>query len=113
GSVQNQGLEFSFNTVNIRTTDFTWSSDFNISFNDNKVLSLTENQESITNLYAPYDNGSRTIPAFIAKIGQPLGLMYGPVWDGIYQISDFDQGPTGAYVLKSTVPTNGNVRTSI
>lgn len=113
GSVQNQGLEFSLSTVNVKTADFSWSSDFNISFNNNKVLSLTENQESITNLYAPYDNGSKTIPAFIAKIGQPLGLMYGPVWDGIYQISDFDQATAGTYVLKSTVPTNGNVRTSI
>lgn len=112
GSVQNQGLEFSLNTLNVRTTDFTWSSSFNISFNANKVLALTENQESITNLYAPYDNGSRTVPAFIAKVGSPLGLLYGPVWDGIYQISDFNE-VSGAYVLKNTVPTNGNVRTSI
>jgi TonB-linked SusC/RagA family outer membrane protein len=112
GSVQNQGLEFSVNTVNLRTRNFSWSSGFNISFNANKVLALIENQESITNLYAPYDNGSKTIPAFIAKVGNPLGLMYGPVWDGIYQAGDFDEvGNT--YVLKNKVPTNGNTRNTI
>ena len=113
GSVQNQGLEFTVNTTNVSNQDFSWTSSFNIGFNGNKVLSLTENQESLTDLYAPYDNSSKTLPAFIAKIGKPLGLMYGPVWDGVYQYDDFDQDPSGAYNLKSTVPTNGNVRSSV
>jgi hypothetical protein len=62
----------------------------------------------MTNLYAPYDNNVRTLPAFIAKIGRPLGLMYGPIWDGVYQYSDFDQTPSGGYVLKSTESNNGS-----
>lgn len=113
GSVQNQGLEFTFNSTNLKNDRFSWSSNFNIAFNSNKVLSLTENQESMTNLYAPYDNNVRTLPAFIAKIGRSLGLMYGPVWDGVYQYSDFDQTSSGSYVLKNSEPTNGSSRSSV
>lgn len=112
GSVQNRGLEFSLNTINVKTKNFGWNSSFNIAFNSNKVLGLAEGQQSIISLYAPFDNTISTIPAYIAMVGKPLGLMYGPVWDGVYQYSDFDQ-VNGTYVLKSTVPTNGNVRSVI
>ncbi len=112
GSVQNQGLEISINTVNIRKKDFSWNTSFNISFNANKVLSLAENQNSFF-ANAPYDNGVSSIPAFLVQVGKPLGLMYGPVFDGIYQYSDFDKSSSGVYTLKATIPTNGNVRSTI
>ena len=44
GSVQNQGLEISVNTVNIRKKDFSWNTNFNIAFKANKVLTLARNQ---------------------------------------------------------------------
>lgn len=113
GSVRNQGLEISLNTVNIKTKNFSWRSSFNIAFNENKVLSLAQNQQSITDLYAPFDNTISTVPAFIAIVGQPLGLMYGPVWDGVYQYSDFSKSASGAYILNSNVPSNGNPRSVI
>lgn len=112
GSVQNQGLEFSINTVNIRKQNFTWNTNFNISFNANKVLALADNQNSFF-ANAPFDNTIRSIPAYLVQVGKPLGLMYGPVWDGVYQYSDFDKSPSGTYSLIGTVPTNGNVRSSI
>lgn len=112
GSVQNQGLEISINTVNIRKADFTWNTNFNISFNENKVLSLAENQFSDF-AGAPYDNGVANIPAYLFQVGKPLGLMYGPIWDGVYQFSDFDKSPSGTYTLIGTIPTNGNVRSTI
>lgn len=113
GSVQNQGIEFTLSTSNIKTKAFSWSSDFNIAFNSNKVLSLAENQHAITNLYAPFDNTIETVPAFVAIVGRPMGLMYGPVWDGVYQKSDFTETHAGDYILKDNVPTNGNPRTTI
>jgi TonB-linked SusC/RagA family outer membrane protein len=112
GSVENQGLELSLNTVNIRKRDFSWNTNFNISFNANKVLALAENQNSFF-AYAPYDNGVSSIPAFLVQVGKPLGLMFGPVFDGIYQNSDFDKSPSGVSTLKATIPTNGNTRSTI
>ncbi|MDP4292366.1 MAG: SusC/RagA family TonB-linked outer membrane protein, partial [Bacteroidota bacterium] len=112
GSVQNQGLELTINTINVNTKDFSWRSSFNISFNQNKVLALANGQETLlTSVY--WDNGWDGIPAYVARVGQPLGLMYGYIWDGAYQYSDFNKTATGTYVLKDNVPTNGNTRTSI
>ncbi|MBZ4191412.1 TonB-dependent receptor [Niabella beijingensis] len=112
GSVQNQGLELTLSTVNIKTKDFKWESAFNISFNQSKILRLTENQESILSA-APFDSYFSAIPAFISRVGGQLGMMYGYIWDGLYQYSDFDVSTTGNYVLKDNVPTNGNTRTAI
>ena len=39
GKVQNRGMEFTLNTKNL-TGEFAWSSNFNISFNKNKVLEV-------------------------------------------------------------------------
>src|SRR5690606_11786112 len=40
GEVRNEGLELTLGTVNIKTKNFSWNSDFNISFNRNKVTAL-------------------------------------------------------------------------
>lgn len=40
GKLKNSGVEFSINTVNIRNRDFSWTSNFNISANKNKILFL-------------------------------------------------------------------------
>ena len=112
GKVKNQGLEISLNSVNIKTKDFTWSSNFNISFNQTKVLELVDNQQSLSRGVA-WDNAYSSLPLFITKIGGPMGQMYGFVFDGIYQTSDFDVSPAGAYSLKGNVVDNGNTRNSI
>jgi TonB-linked SusC/RagA family outer membrane protein len=112
GSVQNKGLEFTLNTNNFTSKTFTWSTSFNIAFNRNKVVALNEAQESITTPIR-WENNYQNTPAYIAKLGQPLGLMYGYIWEGVYQYSDFYQNTSGAYVLRDNVTTNGNVRSSI
>ncbi|EMR04435.1 Outer membrane cobalamin receptor protein [Cesiribacter andamanensis AMV16] len=43
GAVRNRGWEFVLNTVNFQG-DFTWTTDFNISFNKNEVLALNNDQ---------------------------------------------------------------------
>lgn len=40
GSVRNRGLEFAINSVNVRTSDWKWTTNFNISWNNNKVIKL-------------------------------------------------------------------------
>jgi TonB-linked SusC/RagA family outer membrane protein len=112
GKVSNRGLELSLNTTNIRTKSFQWTSSFNISFNQNKVVQLAEDQESILS-YTPFDNKFATVGSYIAKLGQPLGLMYGVIADGVYQYSDFDQTTAKGYALKDNITSNGNSRASI
>ncbi|MFT3822779.1 MAG: TonB-dependent receptor [Chitinophagaceae bacterium] len=112
GSVQNQGLELTISTVNIQNRDFTWKSGFNISFNQSKLLALTESQTSLLS-YTPFDYYFRTIPTYTAQVGNQLGTMYGYVWDGVYQYEDFNKTTAGNYVLKDNITTNGRLRTEI
>lgn len=102
GSVGNRGFEFTIQTINIRTKGFKWSSDFNISFNRNQVISLTENEESMLS-YAVFDQTFNTMPSYIAKIGYPIGMMYGYIYEGTYKLSDFDD-LGGLYKLKGNIP---------
>jgi TonB-linked SusC/RagA family outer membrane protein len=113
GKVKNSGWEFSLNTVNMKTGGFIWSSSFNISFNKSKVLELVDGQESLLSSVPWSKNGYGSAPAYIAKIGQPVSLMYGYVFDGLYQYSDFVKTAAGTYVLRDAVPNNGSARSAI
>ncbi len=44
GSLENKGFEFNLNTINVTQGDFSWSTDFNISFNQNEVTDLGGNR---------------------------------------------------------------------
>lgn len=108
GKVQNQGVEFTVNTVNIDSKKFNWNTNFNISFNRNKLLALTENQESLLTFIGWDNQGTtkwRDIPAYIAKVGQPIAQFYGYLWKGNYQLTDFNEATPGVYTLKSNVAT--------
>jgi TonB-linked SusC/RagA family outer membrane protein len=115
GSVENKGLEITLNTNNVSKEDFTWSSNWNISFNRSKVLSLADGdpyRETTIN-WTSYYNG---VPLYIAEVGKPIAMFQGMRWVGNYQINDFtwqgNSDPTiphaeRQYVLKDDVPTNG------
>lgn len=45
GDLENTGIEFNINTRPIVTRDFTWTSDFNISWNKNKITKLTDGDD--------------------------------------------------------------------
>lgn len=82
GKVRNDGLEISLNTLNIKTRDFQWSSNFNISFNKNKVLALSENQTALLTA-VQFDQNYNGQSSYIAKNRiWPMGLMYGYVYEG-------------------------------
>lgn len=102
GKVRNNGLEITLNTVNINKKDFKWTSSFNISFNKNKVLELTEGQTSLLTT-ASFDQNYNSQPNYIAKVGYPMGMMYGYLYLGTYKYDDFDKSGD-SYTLKSNVP---------
>jgi TonB-linked SusC/RagA family outer membrane protein len=102
GKVQNQGVELTLNTVNVRNKKFSWSSNFNISFNRNKVLELSDGEtERYTT--ASWDTYTTNVPLYIAQVGHPIAMFWGYIWDGNYQYSDFDETSPGVYTLKPGV----------
>ncbi len=71
GTVQNRGFELSVNAVPIRTKDFSWNILLNWSKNNNKVLSLYNNQPSYT--IASYQNAIQ----LVAETGKSSGILRG------------------------------------
>ena len=79
GKIQNKGLEISINADIIKGKYFSWSSDFNISFNRNKVLELPNHSRIITS----YSQASFTDASyFLTEEGKAIGLFYGLKWTG-------------------------------
>lgn len=79
GKVQNRGMEFTLNTKNFTGRDFTWSSNFNISFNKNKVLEVGVDGRPI------YGSAANANNAFITKPGYPIASFYGYKYLGVFQ----------------------------
>ena len=102
GKVRNQGIELTLNTVNIDKKNFKWSTNFNIAFNKNEVLELTEGQTALLST-AQFDQNYNSQPNYIAKVGYPMGMMYGYIYEGTYKYDDFDKSGN-TYTLKGNVP---------
>lgn len=102
GKTENRGAEAQINATIIRGKAFTWSANFNISYNTNKILELAPGQTSYLQNSGWGVSGQ---PAdFIVKVGQPVGTVYGYVSNGFYQVSDFNYDPTThQYTLKTGV----------
>jgi len=82
------GHEFALNSKNF-VKKFIWNTDFNISFNRNKVIKLGTNNEPLGATTAfNVSNCSRT------AVGHPIGQLYGYVSDGVYMTQqEFDSQP--------------------
>jgi len=93
GSVQNQGLELMIGADILTQTDLKWTSSFNISLNKNKVIELGgENYKDV----GDGDGHLKTGSVHRLIIGQPIGLFYGYVSDGIIQNEEeLAAGPVG------------------
>lgn len=100
GSMRNRGIEFTLNTINWRSDNFRWSTDFNIGHNRSKVLSLERGRDSRT-----FSVGSNRagVVTYYATVGEQLGEMYGYVYQGIYTTDDFIQNANGSLSLKPGV----------
>ena len=80
GTINNKGLEIALNTRNIESRDFTWSSDFQISFNKNKLVALTGTDASGLEGYGQWSD-----VVSYSEIGGPLYQFFGYIADGVYQ----------------------------
>ncbi len=91
GRTQNTGWEFTLNTTNIRSKDFSWATDFNIAFNRNKLLGLVGGEDIRYTTVSGFSTGFGN-PAWISQVGAPITQFYGFIYDGVYQESDFEPG---------------------
>lgn len=104
GAVSNRGFEFTLKSQNIRSRDFRWNTNFNISFNRTKTVQLNSGQQEIKTDPSWDSQFMQTEYQYITRIGQPVGMMYGLVFDGLYQLGDFEF-VDGDYILKADQPS--------
>ncbi len=105
GSTSNRGIELQLNALAVQKKSFSWTSNFNISFNKNKVESLGGVSQMTRNSGW---QGSDGVDDYLVKVGEPAGLMYGFVTEGMYSIDDFTYNPTAqTYTIKAGIPVNG------
>jgi TonB-linked SusC/RagA family outer membrane protein len=104
GATSNRGLEFQINATPIQKPKFSWNSNFNISFNRNRVENLGGPSQMTRNSGW---QGTDGVDDYLVKVGQPAGLMYGFVTDGFYKIDDFNyNATTGTYTIKPGIAVN-------
>lgn len=79
GSLENKGVELQLSTRNFVRSDFKWNTDFNISFNRNKVLSIIGNTIHSGGINPAGDDFNTAV----VQEGQPLGSFYGKISQGV------------------------------
>lgn len=107
GSTSNKGVEVQLTSTIMQKGSFRWTGNFNISFNQNRIVSL-----GAQNSYLQNSNwaGSSNPADYIVKVGQPVGAMWGLVTDGFYTTNDFNYNPaTRVYTLKAGEPNDGSI----
>ncbi len=87
GKIENKGLEFGLNTRNL-TGAFKWSTNVNVSFNRNKVLSLYGNANDQIFVFAQQRVYGVDALESTIQVGYPLGGVYGYISDGVYARSE-------------------------
>ena len=86
GETENKGVELSLGLIPLDKKDYGVNVNFNIAFNQNTIKSLGSldmiEGQSVTTNWA-----STQIPSdYVARVGDPVGLMYGYVSDGRYEV---------------------------
>jgi TonB-linked SusC/RagA family outer membrane protein len=89
GQTSNRGVEITVDAVIIQKKDFQLSANFNIGFNKNRVDQLTDDAYEMVVSSGAFSTDTRDGDDYRVFIGHPVGLMYGYVYDGIYQVDDF------------------------
>lgn len=81
GAIENKGVEFTLNTVNISNKDLQWRTGITFSLNRNKITKL--NSESAA-LFGTIGNDTYTI----SQVGSPVGQFYGYNVIGMFTCED-------------------------
>ena len=95
GEVENKGIEFNISTVNI-DSKLRWTSDFNMSFNKNKVSWLKFPGDDYYGRI--YSNNQEVI---LFREGEPLGTFFGYIAEGV--------DPATGMIMYKDVNNNGIV----
>ncbi|WDF57925.1 TonB-dependent receptor [Flavobacterium sp. KACC 22758] len=82
GELENKGWELGITSRNFTGPDFTWSTNFNISSNKNKVLKLADNKDLLINSAPGHFLATESQ---ILRVGQPVGSFFGFIYDGVIQ----------------------------
>lgn len=92
GEINNKGIEFTLNTINIKTPVFSWNTIFNLSYNKNRIISLYGDME---NIYDEEGNivGQKEIDDI--QNGWFINHAIDEIWDykiiGVWQVGEEDE----------------------
>jgi TonB-linked SusC/RagA family outer membrane protein len=103
GEMNNKGIEFSVNALPMVSGQFKWASNFNIAHNQNKVISLSNNNFKLNYIYTGYADGTgqSNTSTQIIQAGYPVGQFYtlhylGKNSNGVSIFEDKNGRPTTA-----------------
>ena len=103
GSIENKGIEFTLNTVNINKGDWSWRTGATFSINRNKLTALNSEEATKNGLI-----GTETFT--LSNVGGPVGRFYGYKVIGMYKNADdfYQKNSKGEFLLDAAgnkVPT--------
>lgn len=93
GELNNRGVELTLNGAVIDKEDFSYNAAFNFALNRTELVSLSNdefdfgNEQFRANLGAP---GLNSTPLIRVKEGEPLGQIWGPVYEGVTEDGKWD-----------------------
>ncbi len=104
-STSNKGVELTLNAAIIQKKNFSLGAYFNIGFDKSNIDDLAAgiNEMPFRSGWAGTDNKNQT--DYIARVGEPIGLIYGWKNAGYYTTNDFESydAATNTYKLKEGV----------
>jgi TonB-linked SusC/RagA family outer membrane protein len=83
GSIENKGFEASITSRNLVNT-LKWETSLNFAINRNKILALADGKDIYLTSSKPMGTVSEEQFA-VLRVGEPLGSLYGYVYDGVIQ----------------------------
>ena len=106
GRVENKGIEIALNTHNIERRNFGWTSSFTFDLSRNKVLDIGGIDYTMVNIA----NGQLSSDISRIVVGEPIGIGWGYIWDGNYQLDDFIITDKSGRVYPSEAITSKNMK---
>lgn len=104
GSIENKGLEITLDAHPVQLKNFSWDSNFQISFNKNKLLSLSDTENATLVGYGQWGD-----VICVSEIGKPLYNFYGYKVEGVYKdLDDIQNSAKPAKYPSDGVFSRGN-----
>ena len=104
GSIENKGLEITLDAHPVQLKNFSWDSNFQISFNKNKLLSLSDTENATLVGYGQWGD-----VVCVSEIGKPLYNFYGYKVEGVYKdLEDIQNSAKPAKYPSDGVFSRGN-----